>query len=574
MKTFLLISVPILTCLLSVSSYAATFCVSDATGLQTALTTAASNSQDDTIQIVQGNYVGSFIYASTEAYDITVEGGYTDSCASRVIDPANTVLDAKGAGSVLVLSTPEVVTVFVVAGATFQNGIGNGMIYANTLGNVIITNNTIKGNSSFTGNMSDGIYVPSAKSITITNNSITGNGISGVNVISNSVALTNNTIMGNYFCGVYVYVDIESDDACSLDFTNNTINGNGSGVSIQTHYESCSVSFANNTVNENINSGGIYASAVYSSTSFIDNTITGNITIDGSGGGIACGGQCTFINNTITGNSVIGEMGKLSGGGVACGGGQCTFTNNTITGNSAAHFGGGIYVMLFENGDETDIANNIIWNNSTTGSGNDIYIENDANNDYLPSPVNLYNNDFDHSAEGIFIQIPFSIDSSNLNNLDPLFVNAPNSDYHLTGSSPCIDAGRMEGAATDDMDGEPRPMGNGVEIGADEYTSFIPTTTSTTTTISPLTSTTTTASSPPCAASLIYGTHSEEAELLRYFRDNVLSNTVEGRALIRMYYLLSPIIVKAMEGDEDFKEETKQMIDDMLLMIEKDILVQ
>ena len=38
-------------------SYAKTFCVSDTTELQDSLTTASSNGEDNTIQIVQGTYV-------------------------------------------------------------------------------------------------------------------------------------------------------------------------------------------------------------------------------------------------------------------------------------------------------------------------------------------------------------------------------------------------------------------------------------------------------------------------------------------------------------------------------------
>ena len=83
---------------------AATFCVSDATGLYNTLSQAASNGEDDTIQIVQSTYVGNFIYASTEAFGVTIEGGYTADCASRKVDPANTVLDGDAAGNVLVLS--------------------------------------------------------------------------------------------------------------------------------------------------------------------------------------------------------------------------------------------------------------------------------------------------------------------------------------------------------------------------------------------------------------------------------------------------------------------------------------
>ncbi len=57
------------------TSHATDFCVSDATKLQKALTEAAYNEQDDTIQIVQGDYVGNFVYASTKAHNLTITGG-------------------------------------------------------------------------------------------------------------------------------------------------------------------------------------------------------------------------------------------------------------------------------------------------------------------------------------------------------------------------------------------------------------------------------------------------------------------------------------------------------------------
>ncbi len=38
--------------------------------------------------------------------------------------------------------------------------------------------------------------------------------------------------------------------------------------------------------------------------------------------------------------------------------------------------------------------------------------------------------------------------------------------------------------------------------------------------------------------------------------------------MIKLYYLWSPVIVRAMEQDGEFKEEVKQMIDGVLLMIE------
>jgi len=46
-----------------------------------------------------------------------------------------------------------------------------------------------------------------------------------------------------------------------------------------------------------------------------------------------------------------------------------------------------------------------------------------------------------------------------------------------------------------------------------------------------------------------------------------LSQTPEGQEIIRLYYEVSPVLVKAMEEDEGFKQEVKQMIDGFLLFI-------
>ena len=70
-----------------------------------------------------------------------------------------------------------------------------------------------------------------------------------------------------------------------------------------------------------------------------------------------------------------------------------------------------------------------------------------------------------------------------------------------------------------------------------------------------------------CLSKEIYGEDSEETELLRYIRDNKLNQTPEGRELIRLYYQWSPMIVKAMEKDKEFKEEVKELIDGVLELI-------
>ena len=75
----------------------------------------------------------------------------------------------------------------------------------------------------------------------------------------------------------------------------------------------------------------------------------------------------------------------------------------------------------------------------------------------------------------------------------------------------------------------------------------------------------------PCSSAMLYGEYSEEAELLRDFRDEVLGQTQEGQEIIKLYYQWSPVIVKAMEDDEEFKEEVKEMIDGVLVLINSQI---
>ncbi len=70
-----------------------------------------------------------------------------------------------------------------------------------------------------------------------------------------------------------------------------------------------------------------------------------------------------------------------------------------------------------------------------------------------------------------------------------------------------------------------------------------------------------------CLSETIYGEDSEEVKFLRTFRSNVLGKTREGRELIDLYYQWSPAIVNAIEADDDFKQEVKDIMDLMLTMI-------
>ncbi len=53
-------------------------------------------------------------------------------------------------------------------------------------------------------------------------------------------------------------------------------------------------------------------------------------------------------------------------------------------------------------------------------------------------------------------------------NVNPLFVDATNNDFHLQVWSPAIDSGIILAEVNDDFDGNPRPLGEGFDIGAYE----------------------------------------------------------------------------------------------------------
>ena len=430
-------------------SAAATFCVSDATELQTALTTAQSNGEDDTIQIVQGTYSGNFVYAFSEANNLTLEGGYTSACASREVNPANTVLDGGANERVLALSCPDHAPEFVVSGVTLRNGDtsndGAGLFAMTDHGELTVSNNTIADNSAGNGG---GVYASGFAAVTLTSNIISGNSAhdgGGVCAESNGiVTLTSNTIRGNSLRGVAGYAgNVSARDNNTVALTSNTISENAGGWAI----------------------GGVYAGWNQTVT-LSNNTITGNSALHYGGVVVYYNNTATLTNNTVTGNS--------SGGVHSDSNRNVTLTNNTITGNSSGHEGGGVFLEIEYNSDTAHIYNNIIYQNTAESEGNDVYINNDENGDFICSTFSLYNNDFDQSASGTYISCPYTIDSSNLNNVDPLFVGSSN--YRLSSSSPCINAGNNSAPSipTTDEDGNPRISGGTVDMGAYEYNPSAP----------------------------------------------------------------------------------------------------
>lgn len=158
-----------------------------------------------------------------------------------------------------------------------------------------------------------------------------------------------------------------------------------------------------------------------------------NCTLRGLGGrGISIGTAGVAENNAVYGCGVAG----LAGSG--------RFANNTVI-----RCGAGLSVT-----GDADIHNNILaYNGTGVASGEGAEQEGGFNC--------LFGNAEDYAG-----MLPFSTDVRE----DPL-LNAPDlGDVHLSGNSPCIDAGLTSAASeTEDFDGEPRVQGTGVDIGVDEW---------------------------------------------------------------------------------------------------------
>jgi len=348
-------------------AWAAQFCVSKAADLQTDLTTASSNGEDNVIMVVQGTYTGNFTYGSSSGKSITLQGGYTAGCVSQVFNPAKTVLDGNHAGAVLALQDTNggniSVREFTIRNGNNTTGSGGGVFaYSSstlgTGGTITLSGNTFTGN---TGGEAGGVYAQSYS------NSGTGG----------TITLTENTFTGNYAYtaggGVFAYSSSNSGAGGPITFTWNTFTGNtadeAGGVYAYSYGETGSgqIYFYENTIKGKYAysiGGGVWVSS-YSSSSgtggnlvLLGNTITGNYSYDGGGGVYASSysssgtsGATTLTQNTISGNTAYGLY--SGGAGVFINaisdsgpGGTITLTGNTVADNHMYGPGGGVYCQI------------------------------------------------------------------------------------------------------------------------------------------------------------------------------------------------------------------------------------
>ena len=72
-----------------------------------------------------------------------------------------------------------------------------------------------------------------------------------------------------------------------------------------------------------------------------------------------------------------------------------------------------------------------------------------------------------------------------------------------------------------------------------------------------------------CAAESVLADDPESLSLLRQFRDDVLAKSEKGKALIKLYYEKSPLIVELIEKDPALKEKCRETLKAIMPSIRK-----
>jgi outer membrane protein assembly factor BamB len=242
-----------------------------------------------------------------------------------------------------------------------------------------------------------------------------------------------------------------------------------------------SIIFDNTTDNEG---GAIYCRG--GSLTVKNSLILRNRSAYNNGGAIYCydGSRLTLINCTMTGNTA-----DQDGGALYCGDTFAVVNNCTIASNTAGNNGGGIY------GDATSFVksiNSILWANSDSNGVSETAQIYSLWPTSLPGLDIIYNciqDDDPHDSN-----VPFGDPNYNIDD-DPMFVRQPDDggdgwaddpatptvdeganddfgDLHLQTSSPCINTGFpgfLVVSNSADMDGQPRIIGERIDMGVDEF---------------------------------------------------------------------------------------------------------
>jgi hypothetical protein len=206
--------------------------------------------------------------------------------------------------------------------------------------------------------------------------------------------------------------------------------------------------------------GAISVSDTSTTVTVTRGRMTGN-TANSEGGAIFAhtGGEIIVGSSLIRDNDATN-----SGGGAANYSGMITLVNSTLYGNSAGGNGGGVAAL---GGGTIEVSNSIVWDN-TAPLNPESY--------YFAGTLVFDHSDIKGSGGSGAWNASYGTDGGANIDADPLFVNAPGGDFHITAASPCIELGDKfhPNLPSEDLDGNPRIQGVNPDMGCYESSSFCP----------------------------------------------------------------------------------------------------
>lgn len=209
--------------------------------------------------------------------------------------------------------------------------------------------------------------------------------------------------------------------------------------------------------------GGLHSHL--SSTLVVSCRFEGNSASWGGGVDVESGYAVPIENCVLLGNSASSH-----GGGLSVFGSSPIVINSTFSGNSSEGTGGAVYV----NSGGPIVSNSILWGDSAETEGDEVFSQSD-----------LTSVTYSDVGGGCSVASGCTTDETGNIDADPLFVDAESGDLRLQDASPCIDVGNDAEVPIDtadldgdgdvaegvpyDLDGNPRIVGDVVDMGAYEY---------------------------------------------------------------------------------------------------------
>jgi len=390
-------------------------------------------------------------------------------------------------------------------------GTGGGMHLENSTS--YLRGLTFRANSATSCNGGGGGLWDRNGSLHLFDSTFEGNTNGGASTYSPNTVISGNTFRAN--TGYGLYISGWSYPVANITVTANLVENN-TGIGMLVGNRAVNMLVEDNDFTGN--AGGLKLGAVSdtgaATTVRVLNNRFQNNSITGDGGGAHLTGAIDVIGNRFTGNTATGK-----GGGIyqmeycsdpyssySCHDNASAVTADNVFRGNAAALGGGLYSIPKYSANLRIAYRNLVFReNTATTSGSALYfyrytstpvtfqhltVANNTGGDgtmiYHMMGKAIYTNTIladgvigikrqndtvtlDHVLRHNVITPTLNANTWGLTDRAPL-TGAPAfaaDGYHLTASSAAIDAGAATQVTTD-IDGQPRPLGNGPDVGADE----------------------------------------------------------------------------------------------------------